>query len=85
MEHSRSMYHRHVPLVLRNLRVVVPLLIGQLAVYWLLNHYPPLPSRALLLTAVNRWIPFWIGAGAGECSRLFGGSRGCLADLVGFK
>ena len=59
MEHLGSTYHQHVLLMLRNLRVVLPLVIGQTVVYWLLNHYPPLPSRTLPLTAVDRWMPFW--------------------------
>ena len=45
--------------MLRNLPVVAPVAVGQIAVYWLLNHYPLLPSRALPLTALDRWIPFW--------------------------
>jgi hypothetical protein len=43
----------------RNLPLVAPVAIGQLAVYWLLNHYPLLPPRALPLTALDRCIPFW--------------------------
>jgi hypothetical protein len=54
------MYRQLVPPMLRNFRIVVPLVIGQTVVYWLLNHYPPLPSRTLPLTAIDRWIPFWI-------------------------
>ena len=45
--------------LLRNLRVVAPLAVVQIAVYWLLNHFPLLPSRELALTWLDRVIPFW--------------------------
>jgi hypothetical protein len=45
--------------MLRNLPAVALLVLGQGAVYWVLNHYPPLPSRTLPLLPVDRWVPFW--------------------------
>ena len=60
MERWQSIYRLHVQPMLRNFPVVVAILITQTIVYWVLNHYQVRPSRTLPITAVDRWIPFWI-------------------------
>ena len=43
----------------RNAKVVVPILVVQSVLYFLLNHFPVVASRTLPLTVVDEWTPFW--------------------------
>lgn len=63
--------------MLRNLPLVASLAVGQLAVYWVLNHYALLPSHALPLTPPDRWIPFWPVPRCGRTTAAGASGRGC--------
>jgi hypothetical protein len=42
----------------RRAGLILALVLVQTAIYWTLNHYPPVPSRTLPLTPLDEWIPF---------------------------
>ena len=43
----------------QNLRALLPIVLFQTVVYTTLNHIQWMPARALPMTAVDEWFPFW--------------------------